>query len=500
MGAERTSSRVAPPAPAPAPNRGARPTRALVFAVLATSILEVFDYLTGPYVSFSLLFLVPVVLVAWRVGPAAGVFMAVFAVACESIADWSWPQVRPSVLAWNAFSRVGMLTLGAIAVARLRRDRDARRAANAELARLLDAEARARRESELRFGALAEAMTDHAILQFDAGWRARAWSSPAVAILGRSPSEIEGRTMDELFPAVEPLVSVAPLTTWADTSARAELDRWTLRPDGSTYWANVVMYTTPGETAHLVVVRDATERKRAEEELRRARDDAVALARELETLTHTVAHDLRAPLRAIDGFGGMLVEDHGERLDARALGYVTRMREAARRMGRLIDELLEMSRIGRSALRRARVDLTDIARTVERRLREAEPGRDVDVRIEGGLVADGDPELVGIAMRHLLENAWKFSATRARAHIVVGASSDGVFFVGDDGVGFDMQFIDRLFRPFERLHRVDEFEGTGIGLAIVRRIVERHGGRVWAESAVGRGATFWFSLPGDTAS
>jgi light-regulated signal transduction histidine kinase (bacteriophytochrome) len=220
--------------------------------------------------------------------------------------------------------------------------------------------------------------------------------------------------------------------------------------------------------------------------------------RELQDLSYSVSHDLRAPLRAIAGFSHALLEDFSDALEARALDYLTRIRAAAQRMGDLLDSLLELSRVGRAELRRERVELSNLAHGVMAELQRSAPERQVEVAIEEGLSAEADRTLMRVALHGLLDNAWKFSAGRPRAKIEFGATtgaSGPAFFVRDNGTGFDMQYGDKLFRPFQRLHSDADFAGAGIGLAIAQRILDRHGGRVWAESAAGQGATFWFTLP-----
>ena len=218
---------------------------------------------------------------------------------------------------------------------------------------------------------------------------------------------------------------------------------------------------------------------------------------ELEAFSYSVAHDLRTPLRGLDGYSHALLEDYGERLDPPARGYLERIRGNAQRMGELIDGILSLSRIGRGELRRERLDVSTMARRIAEDLRSAEPSRAVELRIPDGLTAEGDPRLVGDLLQNLLGNAWKFTAGRTPAVIELGTSTrDGqqVYFVRDNGVGFDPAFGDRLFRPFERLHGA-AFEGHGLGLAIVQRVVQRHGGRVWAEGALDAGMTVYFTLP-----
>jgi len=207
---------------------------------------------------------------------------------------------------------------------------------------------------------------------------------------------------------------------------------------------------------------------------------------------------LRAPLRSIDGFSKALLEDYAGKLDANGQHYLNRVRGAAQRMGELIDDLLQLSKVGRADLQRTRVDLSALALTVATELQRATPDRRVQVLIPEGLVADADYRLLQVVLENLLGNAWKFTTTVAEAIIECGVSlRDGVptYFVRDNGAGFDMAQAGRLFAPFQRLHSEAKFPGTGIGLATVHRIVDRHGGRVWAESAVERGATFLWTLP-----
>lgn len=222
---------------------------------------------------------------------------------------------------------------------------------------------------------------------------------------------------------------------------------------------------------------------------------------ELASFAYSVAHDLRAPLRAISGFAEALLEDYGDRLDDTGRRYARRMREASHTMGRLIDDLLELSRLSRTAVRRTSVDLTALTHEVAASLRADEPGRDVDLRVADGVVASADPMLIRTVLENLLGNAWKFTSQQPDAVVEFGCHDDGegpaVYFVADNGVGFDPTYVDKLYQPFQRLHTASQYPGTGIGLASVRRIVERHGGRVWAEGAVGRGATFYFTLEAD---
>jgi signal transduction histidine kinase len=219
---------------------------------------------------------------------------------------------------------------------------------------------------------------------------------------------------------------------------------------------------------------------------------------ELGAFAYSVSHDLRAPLRSIDGFSQILLEDKGEALGDDGRNHLERVRAAATRMGTLIDDMLLLSRLTRDEMKVENVDVTALARGVVDELRAREPQRSVEFESNGATPAKGDARLMRIALTNLLGNSWKFTRARKPAHISFGGETrdgEAVFFVKDDGVGFDMRYADKLFGAFQRLHSATEFEGTGIGLATVQRIVHRHGGRVWAESVVGKGTTFYFTLP-----
>ena len=219
--------------------------------------------------------------------------------------------------------------------------------------------------------------------------------------------------------------------------------------------------------------------------------------RELESFAYSVSHDLRAPLRAIDGFSQALLEEYYPRLDEQAREYLDRVSNAARRMARLIDDLLKLSRVTRANMRREPVNLSDMANEVVKEIRQAQPERDVTFVIGEGAESWGDPPLLRLALENLLDNAFKFTSKQPRARIEFGVREQDdqtAFFVKDDGVGFDMAYIGKLFTPFQRLHSRAEFPGTGIGLATVQRIIHRHGGRVWADGHLDQGATFYFTL------
>jgi DNA-binding response OmpR family regulator len=220
---------------------------------------------------------------------------------------------------------------------------------------------------------------------------------------------------------------------------------------------------------------------------------------ELEAFSYSVSHDLRAPLRSIDGFSKALLEDYAERLDDQGRDHLGRVRSAAQRMGELIDDLLQLSRVGRSEMRRERADLSALAHAIAAELQERDPHRRVRFAIREGLLAEADPRLTRVVLENLLGNAWKFTGKSEDPAIEFGALNDDgetVYFVRDNGTGFDMQYAGKLFAPFQRLHSAADFPGSGIGLATVQRVVGRHGGRVWAEGSVGKGATVFWTLPG----
>ncbi len=245
------------------------------------------------------------------------------------------------------------------------------------------------------------------------------------------------------------------------------------------------------------ISHDITELKQHVTSLHAAKEVAEAASRELETFSYSVAHDLRTPLRSIDGFSQALLEDFGDQLGAVGVGHLNRVRAAAQRMATLIDDLLMLSRVTRSELKRSHVDLGELFRTSLATLQRLDPDRRVAIEISGELLASADVQQLAIAFDNLCGNAWKFTSKRADARIELGSHVEHgsrVFFVRDNGVGFDMQYAGKLFGVFQRLHSDSEFPGTGIGLATVQRIIRRHGGRIWATGEVGHGAMFSFTL------
>lgn len=283
------------------------------------------------------------------------------------------------------------------------------------------------------------------------------------------------------------------------------------RDDGTVRHVHVTYSPVPGNVGQdvtgLAQLDDVTERLLAEARvhaLNRTLEARVEVRtreltranQELESFAYSVSHDLRAPLRAIDGFSRILTERYSDSLDEAGRGYLSRVRRAAGRMGELIDAMLQLSRLTRSPLKLEPVDLSRVAQETLEDLQLADPARSVKVEVQPDLQVVGDATLLRNLLANLLGNAWKFTQGREPAHIAFGLDESGDYFVRDNGAGFSQDYVDKLFRPFQRLHTEDQFTGHGIGLATVRRIVERHGGSIRAEGAEGEGATFWFTLPG----
>jgi PAS domain S-box-containing protein len=331
----------------------------------------------------------------------------------------------------------------------------------------------------------------------------------------RTAAEVVGKPLDLLFPDDERRSAALDHVT----SATSGEERWQvveipiLRADGevrTVLWNSATVYAADGATplATIAQGQDITERKAAEEEVQRLNADLersvaertrdlTAANAELEEFVHSIAHDLRSPLRALSGFSQLIETDFGEVLDDAGRDYLRRIREAAGHLGSLMDALLSLSRIGRRELDIGDVDLSALAVEVAQDLQKGHPERIADFEIENGLIARGDPALCEIVVQNLLENAWKFSAGEEHAHIrfsAVRANGGRAFCVSDNGVGFNPEFAGKLFSPFERLHTRDEFSGTGIGLATVRRVVTRLGGRCWADAEEDGGARVYFSL------
>jgi len=356
----------------------------------------------------------------------------------------------------------------------------------------------ARARTEL--AAIVESSAD-AIMATSLNGVVRTWNRGAESLFGYTADEAIGRPLSFLLPPDRHGEEPALLAGLAKGEPAPAFEVPRRRKDGRDMDVSIAISPVRDPQGGLagasVVARDISDRKRAEAEAHLARDAAEAANRDLEAFNYSVAHDLRAPLRAIDGFSSALLEDHGGELGAAARLHIDRVRNAAQHMARLIDGLLALGRLTRADLHRTPIDLSDLARATFERLRETQPDRVVEFVVRDGLAKRGNRALLGAALENLLGNAWKFTRDRPDARIEFGASEqDGetVYFVRDNGAGFDMAYASKLFGVFQRLHKSSEFEGTGIGLATVQRIVQRHGGRVWGEGTVGEGACFGFTL------
>jgi len=328
------------------------------------------------------------------------------------------------------------------------------------------------------------------------------WNKGAERQFGYSADEAVGQHIAFVYPEDEHRFLERDVIGALKEKGEHDVEVRMRKKDNSEFFAHLslsMLYDKHGVPQGMIgYSMDITERKRAQMALQEQADILAATNRELEAFSYSVSHDLRAPLRAIDGFSQLLIEDFGERLDATGKDYIDRVRAAAQRMGELIDELLELARVARYDIAKENLDLSAIAETSIDKLREADPERIVDVSIMPGLRDVGDRRLIGVLLDNLLSNAWKYTARADKPRIEFSmneVNGERVYRVCDNGVGFNMDYVDKLFSAFQRLHG-KEYEGSGIGLATVHRIVQRHGGRVWGEGEEGKGAAFYFTLAG----
>lgn len=326
------------------------------------------------------------------------------------------------------------------------------------------------------------------------------WNKGAERLFQYTAEEAVGRHIAFVYPEEEHQHLAEGVIGPLKAKGEHETEVRMRRKNGEDFYAHLALslLTENGEPKGMIgYSMDITARKRAELKLLEHRDALAAANMELEAFSYSVSHDLRTPLRAIDGFSQLLIEDYYDNLDEQGKSYLQRVRSGAQNMARLIDDLLELARLGRYELEPQTVDLSKLAENAVARLREVDPERDIAIHIEPGLTASGDRRLLGIVMNNLLGNAWKYTARAARPKIEFGRMREDdqdVYCVRDNGVGFNMEYVDKLFGTFQRLHG-KEFEGTGVGLATVQRILKRHGGAVWAHSREQEGATFCFTLP-----
>ena len=370
------------------------------------------------------------------------------------------------------------------------------------------------RESESRYRTLFES-NPHPMWVFDREtMRFLTVNDAAVAHYGYSREEFLSMTIADIRPR-EDVTALRKAVEELDPLSMSRGWRHRLK-DGRLIWVEISshMLEYDGRSARMVLAHDITQLLEAQEALEESNEsleqrvekrtrELAAANRELESFAYSVSHDLRAPLAAIDGFSQALAAGHEAQLDAKGRHFLERIRQNTRQMGDLIDDLLSLARVTRTEIKAERVNVANRARQVIERLRQRDPGRDVSVEIDDDITCVGDARLVAIVLENLIENAWKFTSRTQAARIRVGLEDHGdgsqSVYVADNGAGFDMRYADKLFNAFHRLHASTDFEGTGIGLATVHRIVTRHGGRVWAESSPGRGATFHFTLtPGPT--
>src|SRR5438094_249386 len=364
------------------------------------------------------------------------------------------------------------------------------------------------RASEERFHLMVKHVEDYAIYMLDAEGRVATWNAGAERIKGYRADEIIGRHF-ACFYTPDDVQAGKPeqLLQEAASRGRCEDEGWRVRKDGSAFWANAVITALRDQHGTLLgftkVTRDITERTRLEQEIQQHSVALEAANKELDACSYSVAPDLRAPLRAIDGFSRVLLEEHAPTLPPEAQHYLNAVRRNSQRMGLLIDDLLAFSRLSRQPLNKQLVRPADLVRQCVDELRAEQQGRRVQIAIGDLPACQADPALLKHVWMNLMSNALKYTRKQEVAVIEVGSREQAgacVYFVKDNGVGFDMQYVDKLFGVFQRLHRAEDYEGTGVGLAIVQRVIHRHGARVWAEGAINQGATFFFTFEGAVPS
>ena len=337
--------------------------------------------------------------------------------------------------------------------------------------------------------------------------------SPHIVLTDISMPVMDGISMSAEIKSLNPEVVIIALTSYTDTrfllkAIEIGIDHYLLKPlvCEKLYGVidkNVTLISELSQRRKMKIalLKSQNDLKLANELLEQRVSvrtaDLQILIREQESFNYSVSHDLRAPLRHINSFSAILMEEFAEQLPGQARSYLDRIRTASSRMGALIDHLLELSRVGRAQIKLGQVNLSEIARAILGSLQETEPSRCVGLSIQDGITVSGDPSLLRQLLENLLGNAWKYTSKKPSAHIEFGrtqAAGEMTYFIKDDGAGFDMEYKDNLFEAFQRLHS-SEFEGDGIGLTTAQRIINRHGGNIWADGMVDKGATFYFTLP-----
>lgn len=367
------------------------------------------------------------------------------------------------------------------------------------------------RKSELRFQTLLESAPD-AIITIDSDLTILIANSMAGSTLSINQAELINCKIAQIVPPER----LQELNTAIHQSEHTKNNVYTLetellQSDGSTIPVEARISPTGDEQGlYIICFRDISQRKAHDQKVQELNASLMKRGRELETInaeleafSYSVSHDLRAPLRALDGFSKTLLTEYSDKLDTRGRDRLGRIRSAAQKMGALIDDMLNLSKVSRTEVKRADVDLSSMANNILSELQQRAPKANRCIQIQGDMHAEADPKLLQIALTNLLENAWKFTAKTESPRIEVTQSTDtdtgsAVYSVSDNGAGFNMQYKNKLFTAFQRLHDAREYPGTGVGLATVKRVVSKHGGRIWADATEGKGASFHFTL-GETA-